>query len=338
MRTAAGTVDWAAREVGVGAGDRLWSHGSTSTGRHWTYTGRIGLGRRWCWSRAGVRLSGRACSVNRRAEISVWCSVLTMLVLRGGRQEAPVTTLRAVIFAGEVFPSKYLCQLMQLVPQARYLNFYRPTETNVCTQYEVPREGSLPIGRTLPGTQAIVRDEDGGVVAQGSTGERVIHGPTVMHGYWGDPERTAATLSTVGSEQRYRTGDLVRVRANGDLEYTGRRDSHVKTRGYRVELGEIEAARQALEVVVQAAMIAVPDDTITNRLAAFVVTSEPIAERELRRPYGERLRAYSIPETFEFGDELPKPSTGKVDRMSLRGSNAVGESSVPAAQQTGAPL
>jgi amino acid adenylation domain-containing protein len=257
--------------------------------------------------------------------ITVWYSVpsaLTAMVLRGELDRLQLEALRVVIFAGEVFPAKYLARLIELVPKPRYLNFYGPTETNVCTWYEVPRgeapKSDLPIGKPLPGVSAMILREDGSAAPDGELGELVIGGATVMHGYWQDPQRTARTLSVEGRERRYRTGDLVRRRADGELLFAGRRDAQIKTRGYRVELGEIEAALNAIDVVLEAAVIAVPDETITNRLRAFVVTSAPITEARLSRLCRERLPSHMIPDEIEFRAELPKSSTGKVDRMALR--------------------
>ncbi len=320
-------VDWAAREVGVGPADRLSSHApfhfDLSTFDLYAAA----------WAGASVTLVPRETAIFpiemarwiRDRAITVWYSVpsaLTQLVLHGQLEAAPVSDLRAVIFAGEVFPTKYLGRLMDLIPQARYFNFYGPTETNVCTWYEVPRgrplPDSLPIGRPLPGVTALIEREDGSPAEAGQVGELLIRGPTVMHGYRGDPERTQRVLSSDRGARTYRTGDLVREAPGGDLIFIGRRDSQIKTRGYRVELGEIEAALNALDAVVEAAVVAVPDETITNRLKAFVVTSTAVTDGEIARLCGERLPHYMIPQEFELREELPKSSTGKVDRRALQ--------------------
>jgi amino acid adenylation domain-containing protein len=322
-------VDWAAREIGVGAQDRLSSHAPL----HFDLSTFDLFAA--AWGTAPVVLVPGATSVFpievarfiREQQITVWYSVpsiLTQLVLRGDLDRAPLPTLRAVIFAGEVFPVKYLRQLLELVPQARHYNFYGPTETNVCTWYEVPRGEplgqSLPIGRPIPGVEAIVQGDEGQPVAPGEVGELLIRGPTVMHGYWGDPDRTRRTLSHQDGERVYRTGDLVREGHNGNLLFLGRRDAQIKTRGYRVELGEVEAALNALSFVVESAVIAIPDEAITTRLKAFVVTSEPVSAAELAAACADRLPRYMIPEEFELTAGLPKSTTGKIDRQQLQRS------------------
>ena len=320
-------VTWAAQEVAVTAEDRLSSHAPF----HFDLS-TFDLFAAACGG-AAVVLVPRELSVFpvmlarfiSEQGITVWYSVpsaLTALVLRGELDAARLAALRAVIFAGEVFPIKYLSRLIDRLPHCRYLNFYGPTETTVCTWHEVAHvdssEGELPIGRPLPCATATIVDEDGAPVPNDELGELVIGGATVMHGYWGDPKRTARVLMSDRGERRYRTGDLVRRRSDGVLLFAGRRDMQVKTRGYRVELSEIEAVLNAIEVVVEAAVIAVPDETITNRLKAFVVTSEPIAASELARLCRERLPSHMIPGEIEFRAQLPKSSTGKVDRRALQ--------------------
>jgi amino acid adenylation domain-containing protein len=319
-------VDWAAQEVGVGPEDRLSSHApfhfDLSTFDLFAAA----------WAAATVVLVPREASIFpialagfiREQLITVWYSVpsiLTQLVLRGELDKNPLSALRAVIFAGEVFPTKYLSRLIELVPQARYLNFFGPTETNVCTWYEVPRGDPLgeplPIGRPIAGVQASVRRPDGTRATAGEAGELVVRGPTVMHGYWGDPDRTAAALHYDGDERAYRTGDLVSEQPDGTLLFLGRRDAQVKTRGYRVELGEIEAALNSLPLVVECAVVAIADDAITNRLRAFVVTREPVTVAALAGACRALLPSYMIPDEFEFRPTLPKSTTGKVDRRQL---------------------
>ncbi|MBA3806775.1 MAG: amino acid adenylation domain-containing protein [Solirubrobacterales bacterium] len=320
-------ASWAADEVGVTAEDRLSSHAPFhfDLSTFDLFAAAAGA--------AAVVLVPRELSIFpvmltkfiAEQAISVWYSVpsaLIALVLRGELEQTPLPALRVVIFAGEVFPAKYLARLVEVLPLPRYLNFYGPTETNVCTWYEVPPGAALledlPIGRPLPDVGAEILREDGSPAAEGELGELVISGPTVMHGYWNDAERTARTLHVDGDQRRYRTGDLVRRRVDGELLFAGRRDDQIKTRGYRVELGEVETVLNAIEVVLEAAVIAVPNEAITNRLKAFVVSSAPITSGQLSRLCRERLPSHMIPDEIEFRSELPKSSTGKVDRRALQ--------------------
>ena len=271
----------------------------------------------------------------RDAGITVWYSVpsiLTLLVLRGKLAEVGLPALRTILFAGEVFPTKYLHALMQLLPHVRFANLFGPTETNVNTWFEVPRwdgepPASIPIGKPVRDVEIFAVSEEGDVLEPGETGEMYVRGPTVMQGYWADPERTGATLFRdwgPGSSPypTYRTGDLAYVDENGDWIFLGRRDSQIKSRGYRIELGDIEAALHQHPSVVECAVVPIPDELVTNRIKAFVVTRDDVGEDELVSFVCERIPRYMAPELFEFRESLPRSSTGKVDRRALADETA----------------
>jgi acyl-coenzyme A synthetase/AMP-(fatty) acid ligase len=262
------------------------------------------------------------------AAVSIWYSVpsiLTMLVLRGRLEERELAALRTVLFAGEVFPTKYLHRLMQLLPGVRFANLYGPTETNVCTWYDVPRwmgdpPDSIPIGKPIDGVETFAVTDTGAVAGHGDVGELHVRGPTVMHGYWADRERTARSLVR-GDESghvAYRTGDLVRLAPDGNFELLGRRDHQIKSRGYRIELGEIEAALYRHPAVTECAVVAIPDEIVTNRIKAFIAP-RGVGEIELVEFCLGRLPRFMVPEEWEFRDELPKSSTGKIARRVLQG-------------------
>jgi acyl-coenzyme A synthetase/AMP-(fatty) acid ligase len=221
----------------------------------------------------------------------------------------------------------HLRALKALWPRPRYFNLYGPTETNVCTWYEVPRwagepPASIPIGKAITGVEAFAVGEDGSILPPGEIGELYVRGPTVMQGYWGDEERTQATLIRDWQGETdgfpvYRTGDLAHLDEHGDWIFLGRRDSQIKSRGYRIELGDIEAALHLHPSVVECAVVAIPDDVVTNRIKAFVVARGTLSKEELSRFCNGRLPRYMTPELYEFRDELPRSSTGKIDRRAL---------------------
>jgi amino acid adenylation domain-containing protein len=325
-------VDWAADEFEVTEHDRLSSHAPL----HFD----LSVFDLFAASRAGAavvlvpgQLSLFPVELTRwiqGAGITVWYSVpsiLTLLVLRGKLSEIELPALRTILFAGEVFPTKYLHALMQLLPGVRFANLFGPTETNVNTWYGVPRwEGepppSIPIGKAVRGVEIFAVKEDGTIGAPGEVGEMYVRGPTVMQGYWGDPERTAATLFRdwgpgASAHPTYKTGDLAHLDERGDWIFLGRRDAQIKSRGYRIELGDIEAALHQHPAVVECVVVPIADEVVTNRLKAFVVAREPLEKEELVNFVCERLPRYMAPELFEFRDELPRSSTGKVDRRTL---------------------
>jgi amino acid adenylation domain-containing protein len=265
-------------------------------------------------------------------QITVWYSTpstLILLLTEGKMERHEFPHLRRILFAGEVFPVKYLRQLQRVVPGAMLFNLYGPTETNVCLFKEVGLlpEGVLsavPIGRACSNVEVVALDEQGCEVEAGQEGELWVRGATVMLGYWGDRDRTSAVLRPQphldpSGGLWYRTGDLVHRDASGEYHFHGRRDSMVKVRGYRVELGEVELALSSHPDVREQAVVVVPNVDYGVRLRAYVVVEDPktCSLIALKAYLGERLPAYMIPAEIRYLESLPKTSTGKVDRQAL---------------------
>jgi acyl-coenzyme A synthetase/AMP-(fatty) acid ligase len=118
----------------------------------------------------------------------------------------------------------------------------------------------------------------------------------------------------------YRTGDLVVEQDNGTYKFIGRRDNQIKSRGYRIELGDVESALSSHPQVLEAVAIAVPDEKISNRIIAFASTIENVGESDLKRYCNDRLPRYMVPERIDVREQLPKTSTGKIDRKALGAS------------------
>jgi amino acid adenylation domain-containing protein len=266
--------------------------------------------------------------------ISVWYSVpsvLTLLACYGSLQQFDLSSLRTVIFAGEVFPPKHLARLMAEVPHSRYLNWYGPTETNVCTAFEVPATWAdaqpPPIGKACANTEVFaVTSEGQRVSGPGEVGELYVRGPSLMRGYWGQPGKTSEALvrnpfRAESGELVYRTGDLVTLDQAGNYAYLGRRDSMVKIRGYRIELGEVEATLYRHPAIREAAVLPVPDELLGNRLRAVVAADGAgnLTREDVLDHCRRWLPGYMVPDIIEFREEMPRTSTGKVDRAGLAG-------------------
>lgn len=249
--------------------------------------------------------------------ISVWYSVpsvLLMMMRDGNLLQSCPDSLRVVLFAGEPFPIKHLRVLREAFPGLRMANLFGPTETNVCTCYEVvavdpARLQPVPIGTAASGDEVWAEKDDGRRCEVGEEGELIVRGPTVMLGYFGQPAVTGS----------YRTGDLVRQLDDGNYEYLGRRDDMLKVRGYRIERGEVEAALLAHPRVREAAVI-VAGGGMDAALWAFLVPSdgEAVSLIELKRHCAERLPRYMIVDRAKTLAELPRNANGKVDRFKLK--------------------
>jgi amino acid adenylation domain-containing protein len=229
-----------------------------------------------------------------------------------------------MLCGGEALPRELARTLR---PRGRALfNLYGPTETTIwSTVHRVSSgDGPVPLGRAIANTRLHVLDERLRHVPPGVPGELWIGGHGVARGYLGRPDLTAERFlpDPFGGEtgQRiYRTGDLVRRRVDGRLEYLGRTDEQAKVRGFRVELGEVEAALAQHPFVQSGAVVARDDSSGQKRLFAYFVVRpghDPSAT-ELRTFLGERLPAYMVPTGFARLDVLPLTPNGKVDRRAL---------------------
>ena len=257
------------------------------------------------------------------SKITVWYSVPSALILmaqEGGLLQVPPSdfSLRVLLYAGEPFPVKQLRLLRGHLP-IRILNLYGPTETNVCAFYEVTsipadQVRSVPIGRACSGDRIWAVRDDGAAAGPGEEGELVVDGPTVMLGYWGQPPQRS---------EPYRTGDRVILLESGDFQYLGRRDGMVKVRGYRVEVGEIEATLQAHPGIAEAAVV-ISGTGMEARIIAYVVPAGTRAPDllELKRHCAAALPRHMIIDAVRSVRGLPRNGNGKLDRIALAGSPA----------------
>ena len=265
--------------------------------------------------------------------IGVWSSVpsvLTRMVLYGNLEAYDLSDLRLISFGGEAMPVKHLSRLMALIPNARITNGYAQTETGTAARYEVksidPSQVSpIPIGKAPRNVETFALDSDGRRIERpGEKGELYVRGPMIMQGYWGDPELTARRLVRNPlrpdlEERVVRTGDMVTLDNEGNYVLLGREDQMVKSRGNRVDLGEVETTMYAHPAVKEVAVVPVPDDLIGNRIVAFVSLMDGSSAKgeDLLAHCAQRLPRYMVPSSIELRDSLPRVPNGKVDKVSL---------------------
>jgi L-proline---[L-prolyl-carrier protein] ligase len=317
-RNAMAFVEWAAREVGSHADDRFSNHAP--------FHFDLSVFDLYAAFRCGARVAivpehhayvpGALVEFIVRERITLWYAVPSALILmvdQGGLLEQPDLPLRAVVFAGEPYPIRQLRRLRQGLPNVRLFNWYGPTETNVCTGYEVgeierERTAPVPIGHAASGDRVWAVRDDGSEAGVGEEGELLVAGPTVSLGYWGRAPH---------GDEPYRTGDIVRRQQDGNYVYLGRRDQMVKIRGHRVELGEVEAALLTHPDVTEAAVVVIGSG-IRARLVAFLVAGREPALLEVKRHCAERLPRHMIVDSVVFLHELPRTRNGKLDRLVLQ--------------------
>lgn len=235
-----------------------------------------------------------------------------------------VATLRKIVLGGEACPPS-LAERWTRAGRTIF-NSYGPTEaTVVATVSEVWPNEPVTIGRPIPNYSCYVVDENLQLVGPGVEGELLIGGPGVARGYLQRDELTAEKFienpfRSDGSDPiLYRSGDAVALDENGHLSFRGRIDDQIKIRGFRVELGEIEAALSRQHHIRQAAVVLRNEDGL-DELVAFLVGDKTLIPdpRELRARLRERLPSYMTPARFEIVETLPKLSSGKVDRKALK--------------------
>jgi amino acid adenylation domain-containing protein len=277
---------------------------------------------------------------------SFWAEWLTTLEEQRGDDVADGATpcallpptLRRVVVGNEKTLSATLARWRRLVGErVAWSNAYGPTETTVtASNYELggadvadaaaPRTHAAPIGRPIANAEMYVLDARQGVVPVGVVGEIHVGGRGVARGYHHRPAHTAERFlphphGRQPGARLYRTGDLGRFLADGNVEYLGRADEQVKVRGFRVEVGEIEAALRRHAEVRECVVAASDDGGGTTRLVAYVVPRAPeaaaVAPGDLRSFLKEQLPEYMIPSAFVRLEALPLTPNGKLDRKAL---------------------
>jgi amino acid adenylation domain-containing protein len=253
--------------------------------------------------------------------VTVWNSVpalLEMLLTAAGPGE--VASLRTVLASGDWVGLDLPGKVRAAAPAARFVALGGATEasiwSNACEVDDVPAHWqSIPYGLPLANQSYRVVDSRGRQCPDWVTGELLIGGAGVARGYRGAPELTAAQFPTDAEGRRwYRTGDHGRYWPDGTLEFLGRRDSRVKIRGHRIELGELEAVAAELAPVERAVAVTVGEGA-SAQLALAVIAGEDSAV--LRRELAARLPAYLLPEHLAVVDQLPLSPNGKVDRAAV---------------------
>lgn len=318
-------VEWAVHETGLTADDRISSHApfhfDLST---FDLFATFSVGATvHLLDEVAVKFPGSVARMLEQERISVWYSVPTairMLMDRDALDSTRLPALRLMIFAGEAYPPRQLAAAMHALPGVRFLNWYGPTETNVCTCHEVreppaPDCRAIPVGQACSHLEVRLLDAHGVDVPAGTTGEICVLGPAVMRGYWGRPALTDA-VRIDGREDSYRTGDFGFRDAQGRLTLVGRRDHQVKLRGHRIELGDVENVL-GLHPEVSEVAVVVAGDGEPELVGALVAPAE-IGDDRLHNHAAGHLPAYSIPTRWMRYPSLPRTATGKVDRGLLR--------------------
>jgi amino acid adenylation domain-containing protein len=237
--------------------------------------------------------------------------------------------LKEVMTAGEQLKiTPQIVRFFSALPGCVLYNQYGPTETHVVTQLKLDGDAAqwppLPsIGIPIDETEILILDEELKQLPYGETGELCVSGLSLADGYLNRPDMTAEKFvdwkETAGKTTRiYRTGDLARYMPDGNIDYLGRRDTQVKIRGNRVELGEIEVLINQLDDIQQAIVVAREDVIGQKRLIAYMVSAKNKPNTDyVRKSIEQALPDFMHPSAYVWLNELPKTTSGKVDRKNL---------------------
>lgn len=232
--------------------------------------------------------------------------------------------LKKVLFAGEVMPTKQLNYWIDNLDEGTlFANLYGPTETtDICTYYVVDRHFSddepLPIGRHCDNCDVMIVNDKNQLAAVGEEGELYVRGSFVAYGYYGNDEKTKDAfvqnpLQSYYPEIVYKTGDLVKENEKGEIMYITRKDFQIKRMGYRVELGEIEAAAGSIENMEEVVCVF---DKAKDKII-LVYQGKKLGAEDILRHLKAKIPSYMIPDRIEKINLMPHNQNGKIDRKAV---------------------
>lgn len=265
----------------------------------------------------------------REHKVTVWNTVPALLEMQieylGARAASDLASLRLVMLSGDWIPVSLPGRLAAQLPNTVLVGMGGATEASIWSNYFVmdhvdPSWKSIPYGWPLSNQSFHVLTKDLRHAPTWVPGELYIGGIGVAHGYYHDPERTAASFIThpQTGERLYRTGDMGRYHGSGYIEFLGRNDDQVKIRGFRIELGEIDAVLDRCPGVRSAATIVRQGSSQDRQLVALYVSEDDsVSEAGIRAQLARVLPDYMVPAQFIELEQIPVTANGKVNRKAL---------------------
>lgn len=274
------------------------------------------------------------------SDIEVWVSTpsyINMCLQDEVFNQELLPKLKVMIFIGEVLPVEVARKIKERFKNVKIVNGYGPTEATVgISEIEIIKEHieknqPLPVGIPMPNCKIKIMDENMNELPNGETGEIIIIGPSVSKGYYKNEEITKKSFyvdDSIQSERledkrAYKTGDLGKIGEDGSIYFFGRKDFQIKLNGYRIEIEDIENNLMKIDKVQFAAVLPVKNNDEISHLKAFVVlkSDEKSALKNtiyIKKELGKLVPKYMVPKYFEFIEEMPLNTNGKIDRKKLQ--------------------
>jgi len=256
-----------------------------------------------------------------------WVPTIMVNIAEQGLLDAfDLSSLREVLFAGEVFPTKHLNRWRRTLHNARFINLYGPIEITVdCTYFIVERkmddDEALPIGFPCRNSDVLILNDQNNIAQIDERGELCVRGTSLAMGYWNDAEKTAKAfvqnpLNQNYPELIYRTGDLVYRNDRNEIMYVGRKDYQVKHLGYRIELLEIEHQVLSIPEISNACVLYNKEQRVIT--LCYESPAYDVSDASIRTGLSKTLPKYMLPTVFVRMSELPRNPNGKIDRNGLQ--------------------
>lgn len=250
-------------------------------------------------------------------------TVYAMLLAADEKSPLRFPHVRKVTNTAAALPASFNQRLQAMFPNASLYRMYGLTECKRVCYLDPALLEQKPesVGRAIPGTETLLLDDEGNVVAPGHPGKLYVRGPHVMLGYWRQPEKTAQMLQLgpTPGERMLCTQDYFTVDADGCLYFVGRSDNIIKSRGEKISPVEVEAVLYSLPGVRDAAVLGVPDALLGQAVQAILSLNDgaDLDEMKIRKLCAQRLEHHLVPSHILLLPELPKSANGKIDHKAL---------------------
>ena len=242
-----------------------------------------------------------------------------LLKLEGVAPE-DVASLRYITNAAAALPASFVPRLRRMFPATKIFLMHGLTEC-LRTTFLPPDEietRTTSVGTGMKNVELWLEDPERKVLERGEAGEMIVRGPTLMAGYWNDPETTAQVLipGPYPWERVLRTGDVFRTDKDGYFHFVGRSDEVIKSKGEKVSPVEVENVIYTLDAVLENRVVGVPDEVFGQAIRAEIVLKEgrTLSAGEVKAHCRQFLEDFKVPQIVEFVALLPKTQSGKIKR------------------------